>query len=75
MRRLTSSLLIVLLLAAPAFARTTGDPLDGNDAPLYTVETACGMLLLNPGCGWCAAQCLFAMIFDPGSGWDFGGDW
>ena len=76
MLRLVSCLLI-LLVAGAAIAGTTGDPLDTNDRSLGTVEADCGMALLNPQCGWCVTNCLYAIIAEAWSGsgagdWDWG---
>lgn len=75
MRRTISLIIILTLFVAPAVAKTTGDPIDGNDRTLVSVDAACGYALANPYCNWCWTNCLYAMMFDPDSGWDFGGGW
>ena len=75
MRRTISCLVILALFVAPVFAKTAGDPIDGNDRTQWSVEDACGRAEQYPHCNWCWTECLYAMVFDPGSGWDFGGGW
>jgi len=60
------NILIVLVLALPAFAATAGDPIDGNDIEptSHSVETACDLVEQYPGCGWCLDQCLLAYMME-----------
>lgn len=42
MRRTISLFILIALFVAPALAATIGDPIDGNDRTLMTVDEACG---------------------------------
>ena len=76
-KRLGSLLLIGVLLAAPAVAAVTGDPVDGNDRPVSTNhwEVDCARAALYPQCNWCMTQCVFAIIADMWSGGGISWDW
>jgi len=62
MKRWTSLILLLVLLATPVLAAKTGDPLDGNDRTMSEVEDACAWYFQYPHCNWCWQVCLYAMM-------------
>lgn len=68
LKKLVSVVLLAAMMALPAVAATTGDPIDGNDRTLGSVEQDCGMALLYPSCGWCVTNCIYAIIAEAWAG-------
>lgn len=64
MKRLTSLLVLALVLASPVLAATMGDPLDGNDRTAISVDDDCTYAYEHPACNWCWQVCLYAMMFE-----------
>lgn len=64
MKRLTNLLVLALMLASPVLAATTGDPIDGNDRTMSSVDEACEWYQAYPTCNWCWQVCLYAMMFE-----------
>lgn len=62
MKRLISLVVLALLLVTPALAAKSGDPLDGNDRTMISVDEDCTYAYENPACGWCWQVCLYAMM-------------
>jgi hypothetical protein len=64
MRRLTISLLLIVLLVSPATARVTGDPLDSNDGVVDLTFSLdhCVEMIRYSGCTICVERCLLHFI-------------
>ncbi len=67
------SLLILALLAMPAMARVTGDPIDGNEVPPYDLTNACEISEQWPSCVPCWTTCIYSIIAEiwVNSEWDW----
>ncbi len=65
--------LVLLLVVSPSWAASTGDPIDGNERTMGSVEVDCARAILYPQCNWCWTTCLYAIMVDAwfgGGGWD-----
>ena len=61
------AVLLILVLAVPAFGGYTGDPLDSNDILVgydSFSETGCADLIRFPNCVPCWNACMFAIMAD-----------